>query len=127
MYVFGGKLKVIFIAGPFDSPDPFVNVNNAIHVATDLFDRRVCVPLVPHLSALWHVVTPRERSWWLELAKGYIRVCDGLYRIEGASEGSDGEVIEAKQVGIPVFTDIRPLEIFCGYDLYNLTEESHCT
>ncbi len=95
---------LVYIAGPYTSPDPCVNTNAAIMVANELTD--ICVPLIPHLSHFWHTVTPRPYEFWTEMDFVYLSRCDALLRLPGASPGADAEVDAAGLWAIPVFFDV---------------------
>lgn len=95
---------VVYVAGPYSNPDPVENTNRAIHVANEVMDLGA-VPLIPHLSHMWHLVTPKPYERWLEIDLRLMGVCHAVYRFPGASSGADAEVVEAGRIGLPVFTD----------------------
>ena len=92
---------LVYIAGPYSKPDPVENMHRAIKIADGLLD--VCVPFIPHLTGTWHMVSPKPYPEWLALDLAYLERCDAVYRFPGESSGADGEVEEAKRLGIPVF------------------------
>lgn len=95
---------VVYLAGPYSHPDPVANTHDAIRLADRLVD--VCVPMIPHLSHLWHLVSPKPYAWWLELDLVLMERCDIVYRFGGESSGADGEVAHAEAVAMPVvFTE----------------------
>lgn len=100
--------KLVYIAGPLTTGVQDRNTNRAIH-AGDMVAAMGGVPLIPHLSTLWAMVSNREWSYesWMEVDFEYIRRCDALYRFSGKSPGADREVEFAKRLGIPVFTWIE--------------------
>lgn len=95
------KKPVVYIAGPYTNPDPVENMHRAVKIADSLLD--VCVPLVPHLTGTWHMISPKPYEVWLELDIAHMERCDAVYRYPGASSGADGEVAHAEKIGMPVF------------------------
>jgi hypothetical protein len=93
---------MLYVAGPYTSPDPVENTHATIHRANLLVDEGFAV-IVPHLTMLWHAVTPKPYEHWLEVDQQHVLRCDGVYRIHGASSGADGEVELAQEQKIPVF------------------------
>lgn len=92
---------LVYIAGPYTSPDPIQNTHRAIIVAARVLDIGA-VPFIPHLSMLWHLVEPRPVDFWYAYDLELLARCDAVFRIPGPSVGADAEVIEAKRLGIPV-------------------------
>jgi hypothetical protein len=60
------------------------------------------VPVVPHLTHLWHLVEPQPYAHWLALGRELLRRCDAVFRLPGTSPGADEEVALAEATGIPV-------------------------
>jgi nucleoside 2-deoxyribosyltransferase len=96
---------LVYLAGPYTAPDPVANTNAVIMLASELVDEGLVTPLVPHLTLLWHAVSPRPLDFWYAYDVALLGRCDGLFRLEGASAGADREVQFASAHGIPVFTD----------------------
>jgi nucleoside 2-deoxyribosyltransferase len=96
---------LVYIAGPYTLPDPVANTNGVIELASELIDEGLVTPLIPHLTLLWHLVSPRPLDFWYAYDVALLRRCDALFRIEGASSGADMEVDFAGAHGIPVFTN----------------------
>lgn len=94
---------LVYVAGPYSHPDPVENTHAACTVGTELFDTGVILPIVPHLSMLFHAIAPRQYEDWLELDLEIVRRCDAVFRMEGESPGADREVAYAKKHRIPVF------------------------
>jgi hypothetical protein len=90
-------MKHLYLAGPYTKPDPIINTNAAINVATILLDRQLWVPHVPHLTLLWHMVTPRPIDYWYNLDIEHMRKCDAFCRLPGESTGADREQDIASQ------------------------------
>ena len=94
---------LVYLAGPYALPDPVLNTHKMIKAATEMCEEGLCVPLVPHLTLLWHMVTPRPLNFWLELDLEQLKHCDALMRFPGKSTGADAEVAFALSYQMPVF------------------------
>lgn len=92
---------LVYLAGPITS-DPLGHTRTAINVADELINSGFA-PIVPHLSVLWQMISPKTHSEWLELDVEILRRCDALLRIAGESKGADIEVEFARTQRIPVF------------------------
>lgn len=92
---------VIYVAGPYTKPDPVENTHRMIRIADALLDVGV-VPVVPHLTMLWHLLCPRPYEQWLAYDLHVMARCDVVLRVPGLSSGADGEVQEASRSGQPV-------------------------
>lgn len=92
----------VYVAGPYTKPDPAENTNRAIVVGNRMWEAGYA-PFIPHLTHLWHLVTPKPYQQWLDLDIEWLRACDVLLRMPGESSGADKEVEFAKANGIPVF------------------------
>jgi hypothetical protein len=92
----------LYIAGPYSTPDPVHNTNVAVRVATAVMEETEWVPFVPHLTMLWHTITPRDYEFWLDLDEFYLSRCDLVLRLPGESTGADREVSRAREWGIEV-------------------------
>ncbi|HET7325997.1 MAG TPA: DUF4406 domain-containing protein [Nocardioidaceae bacterium] len=104
---------LVYVAGPYTHPDPVLNVRVAVKAAEDLIAHRV-VPLVPHLSHLWHLVSPQPYNWWLAYDLALLARCDAIYRIPGDSAGADGEVEWAQAEGMPVLWSLDEVSRFAS-------------
>lgn len=49
---------LVYIAGPYSHPDPVLNVREACLVADQIVTMGAAV-IVPHLSMLWHTISPQ--------------------------------------------------------------------
>ena len=104
-------MKRIYIAGPYSGPtiwDVQQNVNQAKIMASNIIDLGHA-PFCPHLSHYIEVKFPKPYLTWLEIDNEFVKVCDALIRIPGASSGSDKEVALAESLGIPVFFELQDL------------------
>lgn len=107
----------VYIAGPYSKGDTAMNVRTAIMAASGLMDRGFA-PFVPHLTHLWHMVSPRPYEDWMKLDSQFLPCCDILLRLPGESPGADAEVGVAQEMDIPVYFDDIPLWVIssCGGD-----------
>lgn len=96
---------LVYVAGPYTSPDPVLNTNLTIQVAGRLIDQGAVTPVIPHLTLLWHAIQPRGIDFWYEYDLAVLARCDAVFRIPGASTGADKETSFAESRGIPVFND----------------------
>jgi hypothetical protein len=92
----------VYVAGPYTQGDVAENVRAAI-LAADWLAQQGCVPFCPHLSHFWHLLNPHPYEFWLAQDLAWLAVCDALVRLPGPSAGADGEVAEARRLGLPVF------------------------
>lgn len=104
--------KLVYVAGPYTSPDPMHNTRAAIEVADHIHtvSEQFLVPIIPHLSAFWDLVHPHPYQHWLDYDLELLARCDVLYRMGGDSSGADHEVsVALKQLGLPVYYDLAEL------------------
>lgn len=95
-------MKTVYVAGPI-SPDPLGHTRRALDAGSELMAAGIA-PFVPHLACLWQVVYPRSYEDWMRWDAEWIRRCDALLRLPGASPGADREMLLAMELGIPIFT-----------------------
>src|SRR4051794_18256077 len=100
------RKPLVYIAGPYTHPDPVLNVRRAVEVAEWLGPDIVSV--VPHLTMLWHLVSPHPLEWWYARDLDLLAHCHALWRMDGESTGADAEVAFAHERGIPVFGKNEP-------------------
>lgn len=96
------RWPLIYIAGPYTAPDPVLNVRRAVAIA-EAVEVEGCAVFIPHLSMLWHLVSPADIDDWYERDFLVLEHCDALIRFDGASTGADREVAHAAEFGIPTF------------------------
>ncbi len=101
-------MQYIYIAGPYSRGDQVLNVRAAV-LAADRLMASGYTPFVPHLSMLWHQIAPKEYEEWVEYDNQWLRKCDAVLRLPGASQGADAESMLAQSLGIPVFHTITDL------------------
>ncbi len=93
----------VYIAGPYSKPDPCINTNAAMAAWDKLWECGYA-PFCPHWSHFQHTFHPRPYRDWLAYDMEYLRVCDVVVRLPGASSGADAEESEARLLGIRVMT-----------------------
>lgn len=94
---------LVYVAGPYTVPDPVVNVRRACVVADALVATGAAV-FVPHLSMLWHLVSPAEVDEWYQRDLDVLNHCHALVRFYGQSDGADREWVRAGQLGLERWT-----------------------
>lgn len=99
-------MKVIYVAGPYSKGGEAENVHKALRAADELLAAGFA-PLVPVLSLLWQVASPKPWETWMAIDLAFLERCDGLLRLPGESKGADQEVEYAKRQGIPVFYEVE--------------------
>ncbi len=113
--------KWVYIAGPYTHPDPVENSHKAIEVA-DSFVSLGFIPIIPHLTLMWHLVTIRPPQFWYDYTAELLKRCDLVYRMPGKSKGGDEEVALAKELGIPVIFEIPDTG---KANIYQLQKRTH--
>lgn len=93
---------LIYIAGPYTHPDPILNTRRAVEVAEEVL-RLGGTPVIPHLSIVWHLISPKPVQDWYDFDLELLEHCDALLRLEGPSVGADIEVDFATDHDIPVY------------------------
>lgn len=96
----------VYVAGPYTTGDPVVNTQAAVAAANELLAAGV-VPIVPHLTMLWHLISPKPLVEWYEYDNAVLRRCDALLRLPGKSSGADQEAANAVDMGLPVFSTVK--------------------
>lgn len=97
------RRPLVYLAAPYTRPDPIENTHRICKLATTLVNEGWCIPLVPHLTLLWHAIDPHPIEWWYQYDLDLLARCDAVWRIHGDSTGADAEVARANDLGIPVF------------------------
>lgn len=93
----------VYVSAPYTLPDPVTNTRTAIEAGT-LILKAGHVPIIPHLSLLWHFLYPRPWEEWIAYDLDLIARCDLVLRLPGASTGADIEVEHAIRIGKDVLT-----------------------
>jgi hypothetical protein len=102
-------MRVIYIAGPFRAPNAWgieQNVRRAEEHAVRLVEAFGVMPMIPHANTRYFHGLKTDK-FWIEGTLELLRRCDALYLCPGwrDSQGSLGELDEAKKMGIPIFTE----------------------
>ena len=100
----------VYVAGPYSTGDVMLNIRAAVEAADQLVARGH-IPYVPHVTGMWHLVSPRPYQWWLSYDEVWLRCCDAVLRLEGESAGADAEVLLAKRLYMPVYYGIDELPV----------------
>lgn len=114
----------VYIASPYTIGDKELNVRRQIETAALLMDLEYN-PFVPLLAHYQHILYPRPYEQWLENDLDWIRCCDVVLRLEGASKGADIEEEWAYDNAVPVVYSIMELLEF--YPAEEATNERNST
>jgi Domain of unknown function (DUF4406) len=98
----------VYVAGPYSKGDAALNVRAAIKAA-ECVSARGFTPFVPHLTHLWHLMSPHSIEFWYAYDNEWLAACDVLLRLPGESKGADAEVALAKKLGKRVYFDVDVL------------------
>jgi hypothetical protein len=101
------SLRSIYISGPIrgvDEEEVERNIHTAMEVGNCLIDMGLR-PYIPHLSYYLNKKREREHSAWMAVDIYWIRKCDALLRLYGASKGADTEELWAIRLHKQIFTD----------------------
>jgi len=104
---------LIYVSAPYSKGDVTENVRRACMVG-NLILAKGHIPFVPHLSHLWHIISPKTYQEWLDMDFAYIYRMDALIRVPGDSSGADREVALAEKLGIPVYYSLSEIREFVG-------------
>ncbi len=92
---------LIYVAGPLSTGDTLGHIREAVRTGA-LLRGMGAVPLIPHLSALAHLIRPEEYETWMADDFELIARCDALFRMAGQSRGGDREETFAVRSGLTV-------------------------
>src|SRR5262245_23979197 len=95
------QLSLVYVAGPYTRPDPVENTHDIVKIADALLDAGF-IPVVPHLTLLWHLISPKPYAHWLAYDQHLLARCDAVLRVPGHSVGATRETELAESLGIPV-------------------------
>lgn len=95
----------VYISGPYTQGDTLLNIRDAILAAEEV---RAAghAPFVPHLTAFWHMLTPRPYEDWMQMDLEWVLGSEAVIRLPGESLGADREVAQAQLKGIPVYNGV---------------------
>ena len=95
------KPPLVYIAAPYSQSDPVANTHHVLSLADALLDAGA-VPVVPHLTLLWQLVSPKPYEHWLQYDVHLLLRCDALLRVPGHSDGATREAGLAYDAGLDV-------------------------
>ncbi len=95
--------ELVYVAGPYTKGDVALNVRQACAVGRKIWSLGLFSPVIPHLCHLWHLIAPEEYEFWLSYDLSFLPYCKYLVRIPGESSGADGEMIDARNLGLRVW------------------------
>jgi hypothetical protein len=85
------------------------NVRRACGLGNKVWDLGGC-PFVPHLTETWHRLFPKDYEWWMEYDFNWLKACDIMFRMNGASPGADREEEFARARNIPIVFSLKQLQ-----------------
>lgn len=86
--------------------EQFLNLSRSCQAATDLANVGVA-PFVPGLCAVWHMMTPLPREFWVKWTRSFISACDAVFVVgRSRSGGVEADADFARSLGLPVFTSV---------------------
>jgi hypothetical protein len=94
------RRPLLYVAGPYTHDDPVLNTHCAVRCATAVYLLTPYVPVVPHLTLLWHVIDPRPVEHWYAYDLHVLTRCDAIVRLPGPSTGADRELAAAVDLDI---------------------------
>ena len=94
----------VYIAGPYSS-DPVRGTRAAVWAGETVLHYGDA-PYIPHLTMFWDLMFPHPYLAWIELDMEWLRVCEGLIRLPGPSDGADAEEAEARRLGLQVWQGV---------------------
>ena len=92
---------MVYIAAPYSHPDPVENTHVVCRIADALLAAGY-VPVLPHLTLLWHLVSPKPYDTWIAYDRELLKRCDLVLRVPGHSPGATDECLLATALNIPV-------------------------
>lgn len=96
---------LIYVSGPITLGATAHHVHDALRAAEYLIALGHNV-MVPQLTHLWDVASPKPWVYWLKNDLALVKRCDALLRLPGESLGAEAETKAALENKIPVYTDL---------------------
>ena len=111
---------LVYMASPYSDSDRFLNTMAAVAMYRQLLKEDVVNPVCPLLSGLIPAADDIPWDRWMEVDLAIMRKCDAVFSFNvrvneyylAISRGRAREVIEAKNLGIPVFTEKKELYVW---------------
>lgn len=105
-------MKVVFIRGPFRAANAWEVEQNIRRAEALGFEvaKLGAMPMIPHTNTRFFDGTLTD-EFWLEGTMELLRRSDAVMSVRGCekSSGSAAEGVEAKRIGLPVFSDLGQL------------------
>ena len=79
---------MVYVAGPFQLPEPIANTRRAIDIGEELEMSGRFTACIPHLNLLWDFAHTHSAEFWYDFDLAYLARCDALLRISGESRGA---------------------------------------
>lgn len=102
---------LIYIASPYTLGDTALNVRAQIEAAEEIINLGH-VPYVPLLTHFWHMISPHDHHYWMNLDRPWLLQCDAVLRLPGESKGAEEEVRVAQIHKMMVFYSLQEIEDF---------------
>ena len=120
------RIPLIYIAGPYRNSDPVVKEQNILTARQygEEIIRLGAAAIVPHNNFRYYDGYAGEQ-FFLEATLRLMSVCDAVLVIPGYinSEGTKGEIVEARHLGIPIYFNVSDISKFLGVWLEQFPEE----
>ena len=97
---------IIYISGPYSKGDVSENIRRACFAGDEIL-KKGHTPFVPHLTHLWHLISPKAWDEWMAIDMPLIGMCDALIRLPGESKGADLEVAEANRLCMIIYYSLQ--------------------
>lgn len=94
----------IYLAGPYTKGDVALNIRRMIELA-ELIVEVGHTPFIPLLYHFWHLMSPHDYSYWMDLDHTWIEACDALVWLDGEFSGTQEDISIAEEVGIAVYSE----------------------
>lgn len=99
---------IIYISSPYTIGDVCENVRAACMAGDEILGKGH-TPFIPHLTHLWHIISPKPYNIWLELDMNLMSMCDAVLRLPGESRGADLEIKQAREWCMPVYFKLEDI------------------
>lgn len=106
-------MRVVYVAGALIADDHYkirLNIDRAAAVGLAVATAGAS-PVIPHTNTgAWFIGT-LSHAFWYEATLELMRRCDAVILVSGweESKGTQNELVEAKRLGLPVFTNVDEL------------------
>ena len=97
---------IIYVSAPYSLGDVSVNIRRACLAGDELL-RKGHYPLIPHLTHLWHLISPKAYNEWLAIDLVLLTMCDAILRLPGESRGADLEIEEAERLCMIIYYSLE--------------------